>query len=134
MIETIRRISRSRGLRVVVVFAFAAAAVAVSGRAIHAITNQPFETQAATEGHELQYLEDHSDSAGRVRGDLWRAGVEAFRNLPLSASWHDGAVSGKALANPASAASGAVSRSPVAADRPAAAGDRQRAELPGNRA
>ena len=106
--DSFRRISRSRGLRVSVVFVLAALAVAISGRAIHAISNGPFETKVSTEGHELQYLKDHSDAAGRVRSDLWRTGVEGFRNLPMSASWHDGAVSGKALANPASAASGPI--------------------------
>ena len=108
MSELIRRISRTRSVRVFAVFAFAALAVAISGRAIQAVSNQPFETKADTESHELQYLKDHSDAAGRVRSDLWRTGVEAFRNLPLSASWHDGAVSAKALASPASAASGPV--------------------------
>ena len=49
------------------------------------------------------FLTQHRDSSGQLRPDLWRQGVQAFRNLPVSAAWHDGRVSGKALALPGSA-------------------------------
>ena len=107
MQHRLNRVFRTRAARVGATMAAALAAVAAGGSVVQAVSNQPHELPAATEGQEQQYLREHSDRFGRVRADLWSTGVRQFRALPVSAAWHKGKVSAKALANP-SAPSGPV--------------------------
>jgi photosystem II stability/assembly factor-like uncharacterized protein len=46
-----------------------------------------------------QMLRDESDGRGRVRPDLWRAGIRAQRHLPVSSTWDRGRASAQCGCN-----------------------------------
>jgi len=106
MKERLRHARATRWVRITTIFAVLATFVA-GGTTVFAGSSNPGrglqnEQQLRVENDEA-FLTQHRDSSGQLRPDLWRQGVQAFRNLPVSAAWHDGRVSGKALALPGSA-------------------------------
>ena len=111
MKELFGRLHRRRSVRVTTIFLSLAAFVA-GGTTVFAGSTNPGpgleNEQELRLEHQKTFLQQHSDAYGRVRPDLWRAGVQQFRDLPISATWHDGRASGAALAAPASASSGAI--------------------------
>src|SRR5436190_18358529 len=106
MKERLRHARATRWVRITTIFAVLATFVA-GGTTVFAGSSNPGrglqnEQQLRVENDEA-FLTQHRDSSGQLRPDLFRQGVQAFRNLPISAAWHDGRVSGKALALPGSA-------------------------------
>src|SRR5207253_1186789 len=76
-------------------------ALGVGGTAVRAGgDNTRLETKQDFERNGEQLLKEHSDSLGRVRPDLWRKAMRQFAQLPVSATWRHGKVSGAQLRHP----------------------------------
>src|SRR5207237_6011856 len=95
MKQLLARARRSRPVRVTTIVMLCLVALGVGGTAVRAVgDNTRLETKQDFERNGEQLLREHSDSLGRVRPDLWRKAMRQFAQLPVSATWRHGKVSG----------------------------------------